>query len=91
MSRAPSCSGTMKFANPVHTGTTNKNTIVSPCMVNAALYCCALRKVPSGVASCVRIARASRPPARKKKNVVTRYRTPIFLWSVVVIHSRTPV
>src|SRR5688572_1664155 len=70
MSRAPSCNGMMKFANPVQTGTTKRNTIVVPCIVNAALYCCAVRTVPAGTASCVLMASASRPPERKKKNVV---------------------
>ena len=91
MSRAPSCSGTMKFAKPVQTGTTKRKTIVVPCIVKKELYCCAVRKPVSGVASWVRIPSASKPPVRKKKNVVTRYMTPIFLWSVVVIHSRIPV
>src|SRR2546422_1582528 len=33
--------------------------------------------------------RAKIPPITKKANELTRYRMPIFLWSVVVSHDRT--
>src|SRR5206468_12840274 len=52
MSRAPSCSGMTKFGEPVQTGTTNRKTIVVPCIVKNELYCCAVRNPVSGVASC---------------------------------------
>jgi len=51
------------------------------------LYCAAVSTVAFGVMSCQRIRMASSPPNTKKKSDVWRYNTPIFLWSVVVIHS----
>ena len=40
---------------------------------------------PLGFASSARTSNASIPPARKKKIVVTRYWTPITLWSVLTL------
>src|SRR5438132_989953 len=41
-----------------------------------------------GVANSRRITAASAPPTMKNANVVTMYRTPIRLWSVVVSQTR---
>jgi hypothetical protein len=53
------------------------------------LYVLASTKSSPGQANCVRINRAMTPPSRKKKKAVVMYRTPIFLWSVVVTQSST--
>ena len=47
-------------------GITNRNTMVVPCMVKAALYSAAVRKVLSAEESWIRNRRASSPPTRKK-------------------------
>ena len=64
-------------------GTTNRKTIVVPCIVNSWLYVCGDSSVLSGAPSCRRISSASTPPRMKKTKVVTRYMIPIRLWSVV--------
>src|SRR6476660_3982552 len=64
--------------------------MVRPCMVKIWLYCSGVRTWPFGRASCERISSASSPPTRKKKNEVTKYRTPIRLWSTVVIQPQNP-
>src|SRR5918993_5687454 len=72
-------------------GTTKRNTIVVPCIVNSWLYVCGDSSVLSGAPSWRRISSASTPPRMKKTKVVTRYMIPIFLWSVVRTHERQPV
>ena len=47
-------------------GMTNRNTMVVPCMVKAALYSAAVRKVLSADESWIRSKSASRPPTKKK-------------------------
>ena len=61
------------------TGTTNRKTIVVPCIVNSALYVWGVSSVLSACPSCRRISSASTPPSRKKTKVVTRYMIPIRL------------
>jgi hypothetical protein len=65
--------------------------IVSACIVKSWLKCSASMTVPFGTASCVRMSSAWTPPHMKKENAVIPYRTPIRLWSTVVIHDQTPV
>ena len=57
------------------------------CMPKSWLYVAWSTNWRPGTASSVRMPSASRPPSRKNVNAVTMYITPIFLWSVVVIHS----
>src|SRR5437667_7189862 len=64
--------------------------MIVPWMVNTSLYECAERKWLSGWASCVRMSSARTPPTTKKMNELIRYMIPIFLWSVVVSHTRRP-
>ena len=45
--------------------------MVVPCMVKSWLYSLALRTLPLGVASWLRINKASTPPMRKKTKAVT--------------------
>src|SRR3954452_14841990 len=73
------------------TGTTNRKTIVVPCIVISALYVCGSSSVLLLWLSCRRISSASVPPSRKNTNVRTRYMIPIRLWSVVVTHEVQPV
>src|SRR3954462_4572003 len=73
------------------TGTTNRKTIVVPCIVISSLYVCGVSSVFCAWLSCSRMSSASVPPSRKKPNVRTRYMIPIRLWSVVVTHDVQPV
>ena len=57
---------------PAKIGTTNRKTIVVPCIVKSALYVWGESSVFSGAPSCRRISSASTPPIRKKTKVVTR-------------------
>ena len=70
------------------TGTTNRKTIVVPCIVKSWLYVCGSSSVLSACDSWSRISSASTPPSMKKANVRTRYMIPIRLWSVVVTQRR---
>ncbi len=78
------------MARPAIIGTTNRNTIVVPCIVNSWLYVCGLTSVFSGAPSCRRIISASAPPRMKNTNVRTMYMIPIRLWSVVVSQLMKP-
>ena len=60
-------------------GITNRNTMVVPCIVKAALYSAAVRKVLSAADSWMRNKRASVPPTRKKMKAAYPYMIPIFL------------
>src|SRR3954454_7108715 len=73
------------------TGTTNRKTIVVPCIVMSSLYVCGVSSVLSAWLSCSRMSSASVPPSRKKTNVRTRYMIPMRLWSVVVTQEVQPV
>src|SRR5215211_2282863 len=73
------------------TGTTNRKTIVVPCIVISWLYVCGSSSVLFAWLSCRRISSASVPPSRKNTKVRTRYMIPIRLWSVVVTHEVQPV
>src|SRR3954471_20853538 len=57
--------------------------MIVPCMVNSWLYCSGDRNWRPGRPTSARISRAITPPTMKNPNVVTRYITPICLWSVV--------
>src|SRR5204863_270770 len=70
---------------------TNKKIIVTPCIVKIWLYWSALSNVLSGLASWLRINRASTPPIRKNANALKPYSIPIFLWSTVVNQLHQPV
>src|SRR3954466_11513751 len=73
------------------TGTTNRKTMVVPCIVISWLYVCGSSSVLLAWLSCRRISSASVPPSRKNTKVRTRYMIPIRLWSVVVTHDVQPV
>ena len=73
------------------TGTTNRKTIVVPCIVISSLYVCGVSSVLFAWLSCRRMSSASVPPSMKKTKVRTRYMIPIRLWSVVVTHDVQPV
>ncbi len=73
------------------TGTTNRKTIVVPCIVKSWLYVCGSRNVLSACDSWSRMSSASTPPSMKKAKVRTRYMIPIRLWSVVVTQLVQPV
>jgi hypothetical protein len=60
------------LAKPAQTGTTNKNTIVVPCIVISALYFSAASRLLLGAPSWRRKRSASVPPRRKNPNVATR-------------------
>ena len=89
-SRAPICSGTRKLKNAAESGMTPRKIIVVPCMVNSWLYMRAVTKSLSGRANCVRMAKASTPPMRKKSIAKAPYMMPSFLWSTVVNQSNKP-
>ncbi len=57
------------------------------CSPKIELYVASLTNWSPGAASSLRMTRASTPPTRKKKKLVTTYMIPIFLWSTVVIQS----
>ena len=83
MSGAPIISGMTKFARPANAGITNRKIISEAWTETRPLYSCGSRYCAPGFASSARKTIAIRPPARKKKIVVTRYWTPITLWSVL--------
>ena len=89
-SGAPICSGMIALANPANSGVANSSSMIVPCIVNSWLYCSGLSTIcRPGANSSARISSAIRPPSRKKMNEVMKYRLPITLWSVVVIHLTT--
>ena len=85
MSGAPSISGTAKFASPAKAGMMNRKIISAACSDTSPLKVCVSTYCMSGCASSARKSIAISPPAMKKKNVVTRYWTPITLWSVLTL------
>ena len=85
MSGAPSISGTTKFARPANAGMMNRKIISAACSEISPLNVCVSTYCMSGFASSARKIIAKRPPTTKKTNVVTRYWTPITLWSVLTL------
>jgi hypothetical protein len=85
MSCAPSMIGITKFPRPANAGMTNRKIISAACTENSALYVAGEKYCAPGVASSARTPSASSPPMMKKMNVVTRYWTPITLWSVLTL------
>ena len=83
MSGAPSISGTTKFASPANAGMTNRKIISVACTEKSPLYVCGSTNCVPGLRELARTSIAISPPTTKKKNVVTRYWTPITLWSVL--------
>ncbi len=77
------------LANPANSGVANISSMIVPCIVNAWLNCSGVRICRPGRASSVRMSSASRPPKPKKMHEVIRYRKPMTLWSVEVIHLTT--
>ena len=64
--------------------------MIVPCIVNAWLYCSRDWKTSMpGAKSSARISSARMPPMANQTNDVIRYRYPIVLWSVEVIHLIT--
>src|SRR6478736_1588684 len=70
---------------------TPRKIIEVPCIVNSWLYISGVRNVWSGIRSCQRISRASRPPIRKNRKAEAPYMMPIRLWSTVVSQLLIPV
>src|SRR5439155_22368737 len=66
----------------------NRKIINVPCSVNTWLYACGERNCVPGLASSVRINNAKMPATTRNPRELTRYRIPIFLWSVVVSQPR---
>ena len=64
----------ISFANPTNNGVANSSSMIVPCMVNSSLYCWSVTKLLFGSKSWLRMSSAIRPPTRKKKNDVIRYR-----------------
>ena len=83
MSGAPSMSGTAKFASPANAGMMKRKIISVACTDTRPLNVCESTNWSPGWASSARKNIAIRPATVKKKNVVTRYWTPITLWSVL--------
>ena len=83
MSAAPSMSGTTKFARPANAGMMKRKIISEAWTEKRLLYVCASKYWSPGFASSARTSIASIPPMTKKMIVVTRYWTPITLWSVL--------
>ncbi len=80
-----------KLKNAADSGMTARKIIVVPCIVNSWLNVSAETTVPFGCISWARMITASRPPIRKNTSAVTRYSTPIRLWSTVVSQLQIPV
>ena len=85
MSGAPSISGTAKLARPANAGMMKRKIISAACSDTSPLKVCVSTNCMSGFASSARKIIAMSPPTVKKKNVVTRYWTPITLWSVLTL------
>ena len=85
MSGAPSISGTAKLASPANAGMMNTKIISAACIETRPLKVCVSKNCIPGCASSARKIIARSPPTTKKKNVVTRYCTPITLWSVLTL------
>ena len=85
MSGAPSISGTAKFARPANAGMMNTKIIRVACADTSPLNVCVSKNCIPGWASSARKSIARNPPTMKKTNVVTRYWTPITLWSVLTL------
>ena len=83
MSGAPSISGTAKFASPANAGMMKRKIISVACTETRPLNVCESTNWSPGCASSARKNIAMSPPIVKKTNVVTRYWTPITLWSVL--------
>ena len=82
MSAAPIISGITKFPRPAKTGTTTVKIISAACSETRTLKVCGLKYWSPGWASSARKSIAMNPPMTKNVIVVTRYWTPITLWSV---------
>jgi hypothetical protein len=85
MSCAPSMIGMTKLPRPAKAGITNRKIISAACTENSPLKVPGEKYCWPGAASSARRPSASPPAIRKKKNVVTRYWTPITLWSVLTL------
>ena len=82
MSAAPIISGITKLPSPANTGTTTRKIISAAWFEIRTLNVCGLKYCVPGSASSARKSIAIRPATTKKNIVVTRYWTPITLWSV---------
>ena len=89
----PICSGMIRLPKAKNNGVANISSITVPCIVNSWLYCSGDRNCRPGRPSSARISIAMMPPAMKKTNDVTRYISPMVLWSVVrrMLDSREPL
>ena len=67
---------------PANTGMMNRKIISDACTENSPLKVFGSTNCVPGCASSARITIAIRPPAMKKKKVVTMYWIPMTLWSV---------
>ncbi len=84
MSGAPIISGITKLPKPANTGIMNRKISSVAWTENSPLNVLPSTKCEPGWASCARISIAIRPPTSRKKNELTRYWTPITLWSVLM-------
>ncbi len=82
MSAAPIISGMTKLPRPAKTGTTTVKIMSAACSEMSTLKVCGLKYCVPGWASSARKSIARKPPMTKNVIVVTRYWTPITLWSV---------
>ena len=85
MSCAPIMIGMTKLPRPANAGITNRKIMSAACTENSPLNVPGEKYCWPGVASSARMPSASMPPIMKKMKVVTRYWTPITLWSVLTL------
>ena len=83
MSAAPIISGMTKLPRPAKTGTTTAKIMIAAWFEIRTLNVCGLKYWSPGRASSARKSIARKPPMTKNAIVVTRYWTPITLWSVL--------
>ena len=73
------------MARPANAGMMKTKIISAACMETRPLKVCVSMNCIPGCASSARKSIAISPPSTKKTNVVTRYWTPITLWSVLTL------
>jgi hypothetical protein len=79
-SLVPIIIGMKKFPNTAGTaGIRKKNSIITPCAVNARLYASSVTMAPFGWTKLSRTMPAANPPATKNTEIEIKYRMPIRL------------
>ena len=69
----------------------NRNTMVTPCIVNRRLYVSAVTNVYPGLISSIRKSSAKTPPSKSARVVAMRNMSPMRLWSVVASQDQMVV